>query len=382
VKPKNWLGTLAAGEAVLEVVPRGAKSLSPRWRARLDENIGTIVRVAMERDVVRLGEANFGPAASHFERGVEALCDLMLAARRRRILRTYSVHTEESPALRGRLRFPEQTLLAVERPGFFASEWSDLGENHPVARFLKGALELVRPRVGANVRQRVDSVLAELDRVPESDLALAAPPAGWRSRIPLEYGQAVDLAEQLLDGRGAGLLAGSTFARTDIVLTAPAFERFVERLTRDAASAAGYPTHFKPRGRYLGQWVAGPKPGTLVAEVIPDVEGRSQAGKTKLIVDAKWKELLPTRPGLGVASSDLYQMLAYASRIGCANAVLVYPWTGVSSPFDEPPCLLLRHSAVTVCIRVVALPLLWANFGDIRSELERALAPALDPTLS
>jgi 5-methylcytosine-specific restriction endonuclease McrBC regulatory subunit McrC len=382
VKPKNWLGTLSAGKAVLEVVPRGAKSLSEPLRARLDENIGTIIRIAMERDVIRLGEAEFSASASHFERGVEALCDLVLAARRRRILRAYSVYTEESSALRGRLRFPEQSLLAIERPGFFASEWTDLDEDHPVARFLKGALELLRLRVGGYLRQRVEGVLAELDRVPESDLALVAPAAGWRSRVPCEYGQAVDLAEELLEGRGVGLLAGSTYARTDIVVTPPAFERFVERLTRDVAAAVGLRTRFKPGGRYLAQWVVGPTPGALAAEVIPDAEVRSSRGETVVIVDAKWKELVPTREGLGVASSDLYQMLAYATRLACGNAVLVYPWTGASSPFEEPPCLLLKHSAGELRVRVFALPLLWDDFDGVRSELASALTPTMDMALA
>jgi 5-methylcytosine-specific restriction endonuclease McrBC regulatory subunit McrC len=375
VRPRNWLGTLAAGKSVLEVVPRGAKSLSSSLRAKLDENIGTMVRIAMERDVIRLGEAEFRPSESHFERGVEALCDLVLAARRRRILRTYSVHREESSALRGRLRFPEQSLLAIERPGLFASEWADLDEDHPVARFLKGALELLRLRVGGYVRQRVESVLAELDGVPTSDLALVAPAPDWRSRVPREYGQAVDLAEELLEGRGVGLLAGSTYARTEILLTVPAFERFVERLTRDVASAAGYATRFKPGGRYLGRWAVGPSAPALAAEVIPDVEVRSPAGEPLILVDAKWKELVPTRPSLGLASSDLYQMLAYATRLGCSHAVLVYPWTGESAPFDESPSLVVTHSGGELRIRVVGLPLLWETLDDVRSELSKAIAP-------
>jgi 5-methylcytosine-specific restriction endonuclease McrBC regulatory subunit McrC len=351
------------------------KSLSPSLRAKLDVNIGTMVRIAMERDVIRLGEAEFGPSESHLERGVEALCDLVLAARRRRILRTYAVHREESSALRGRLRFPEQSLLAIEHPGFFASEWTDLDEDHPVARFLRGALERLRLRVGGYVRQRVESVLAELDRVPVSDLALVVPAADWRSRIPREYGQAVDLAEDLLEGRGVGLLAGSTYARTEILLTAPAFERFVERLTRDVASAAGCATRFKPGGRFLGQWVIGPSAGALAGEIIPDVEVRSAAGEPLILVDAKWKELVPARPSLGVASSDLYQMLAYATRLGCGHAILVYPWTGESAPFDEPPSLALAHAGGELHIRVVALPLLWETLDDVRSELTGAIAP-------
>ena len=54
----------------------------------------------------------------------------------------------------------------------------------------------------------------------------------------------------------------------------------------------------------------------------PDVsfnEGRSW------ILDTKWKLLDLTDSKLNVSQSDLYQMLAYATRYGCPDIVLLYP---------------------------------------------------------
>jgi hypothetical protein len=68
-------------------------------------------------------------------------------------------------------------------------------------------------------------------------------------------------------------------------------------------------------------------------------------------------------------------MLAYATRLGCSHAVLVYPWTGESAPFDESPSLVVTHSGGELRIRVVGLPLLWETLDDVRSELSKAIAP-------
>ena len=52
-----------------------------------------------------------------------------------------------------------------------------------------------------------------------------------------------------------------------------------------------------------------------------------------VVLDAKWKAL---RPGeektLGVAQSDVYQMLAYARSYGASRLILLYPWTGELPP--------------------------------------------------
>ena len=47
-------------------------------------------------------------------------------------------------------------------------------------------------------------------------------------------------------------------------------------------------------------------------------------------LDTKWKRLTPREPRcertLGVASSDVYQMLAYARAYGAGRLILLYPW--------------------------------------------------------
>ena len=45
-----------------------------------------------------------------------------------------------------------------------------------------------------------------------------------------------------------------------------------------------------------------------------------------IVIDTKWKRLDPGKPNLGVAESDVYQMLAYARAYSARHLVLLYPW--------------------------------------------------------
>ena len=45
-----------------------------------------------------------------------------------------------------------------------------------------------------------------------------------------------------------------------------------------------------------------------------------------IVLDTKWKHLASDEKTLGVAQSDVYQMLAYARAYGAIRLVLLYPW--------------------------------------------------------
>ena len=54
-----------------------------------------------------------------------------------------------------------------------------------------------------------------------------------------------------------------------------------------------------------------------------------EAPHGSVVLDAKWKWLAPREPRrekLGVAESDVYQMLAYAQAYDAKRLVLIYPW--------------------------------------------------------
>jgi 5-methylcytosine-specific restriction enzyme subunit McrC len=66
-------------------------------------------------------------------------------------------------------------------------------------------------------------------------------------------------------------------------------------------------------------------PGKSVFHLIPDILLTSPHGNPFLIADMKYKKISPKAADGGVAEGDAYQMLAYARRWNCPQALLIYP---------------------------------------------------------
>ena len=60
----------------------------------------------------------------------------------------------------------------------------------------------------------------------------------------------------------------------------------------------------------------------------PDISLRSD-GKTKVILDTKWKRVNEDGNDLkhGISQADVYQLFAYGKKYRCKQVALVYPKT-------------------------------------------------------
>ena len=75
----------------------------------------------------------------------------------------------------------------------------------------------------------------------------------------------------------------------------------------------------------------------------PDIVIEAPHGS--VVLDTKWKSLAPREPRrekLGVAQSDVYQMLAYAQAYDARRSVLIYPW---NRKIDVPAGLCRKWTA-------------------------------------
>lgn len=363
IKPKNWVGTISSAEFVLEVLPRGAKSLGPQAQGQLSRNLDQMLRVGLTDRRIELSEAALASGASRFEPALEALADMTLLARRKKVLRAYRAVEGFSRIFRGRLSFPAQSLEQVRRPGTFAAARVELHEDTPENLFLKAAIVRLLPRVSGRVRRRLEEAHAQFDAVADVSEPWQEYVRIRRDRLQPEYAAAIDLAEGLLRGSVGGLLAGSARNRSEIVYTPELFERFVARTADDVAKGLGYQAQPKASGRYLGSWINGPRAGRGSFELIPDVEIRGKALASCLVIDAKWKWLDLSSPTLGVQPEDLHQAAVYGARLGCRRVALAYPWLGDQSPFltDASRGLATAGKLAPLEVHILAVPLLWAE---------------------
>ena len=101
------------------------------------------------------------------------------------------------------------------------------------------------------------------------------------------------------------------------------FEAFIGRTLKRAL--APRTVHLQHRRRSA---LTGPSGEPLFA-LLPDAVIEDSDDRP-IIVDTKWKRLTPCARGckttLGVARSDIYQMLAYARAYDARRLVLIYPW--------------------------------------------------------
>lgn len=379
VKPTNWAGSLSAGEILLEVVPRGTFSLSEGERQKLDRSLGEMLHMALGTEPLSIGEGEANPNGSRFERAVEALCELVLAARRKQVLRAYRVREERNRTPKGTLRFPAQAIVALQHPGHSACRWVELSEDTAENRFLKAVLGLAERRVGGALRRRVGEALVAFEQASEAPDPLLEYERIDLGRLSSEYAEAIELGKSLLEGHAAGILAGNLASRSELIFLPDLFQGFLGRVAQGFAAARGMECQLEMRGRHLSRWRTGPFAGARLVELIPDVElAQPLAAEPELILDAKWKAIAPASPGFGITASDVHQMTAYALRLGCRRIALAYPWLGERSPFGEDPVMEVESAAGALSLTVIAVPLLWEDQGEIVA----ALAEKLDGLLA
>jgi 5-methylcytosine-specific restriction enzyme subunit McrC len=378
VRPTNWMGTISTERTTLEVLPRGAAALSEAGRARLDSSVGQMLDLAFAGRSLLVGPGQSQLGGNRINRAIDALCDRILEARRTRILRRYVTRDQLTRSVRGQLRFPPQAAASVQRPGQFACRWVELDEDVPENRYMKTALLQWRSRTTGGLRRRVDETLANLDHVQvASRPALEWSRIRWE-RLPPIYLDALGLARELAEGRGARLLAADVATQSEIVFMDRLWQAFAGRLTRLVADQAGLRSRFEEPGRHLATWLDGPQESKESVELLPDAEIVAPGSTAPLLlIDAKWKVLTPTTAGMGIDASDVHQMLAYAHGLDCRDGLLLYPWIGTTPPLQPASILRVGVGPESLRLRIAAIPLLWQTIAEPIAHVRSTIAPIL-----
>ncbi|MBE0410926.1 MAG: hypothetical protein IBX69_14495 [Anaerolineales bacterium] len=72
-----------------------------------------------------------------------------------------------------------------------------------------------------------------------------------------------------------------------------------------------------------------------VFKLVPDVVLHNLSGVPLVILDTKYKTLLPEQRKLGVSEGDFYQMLAYLTRMNCDHGLILYPQVSTGQTFRQ-----------------------------------------------
>lgn len=147
------------------------------------------------------------------------------------------------------------------------------------------------------------------------------------------------------------------------------FEEYVGHIARIALGRTGLAVDLQA-SVYLAKEMHGKRNVFLLT---PDILVRSGRAPWA-VIDTKWKILDPHEHNLGVSSSDIYQVLAYAHRYETDLAVLLYPHRGALGQAGIQKEFLIQGSrADSVCVQVCTVDL--SSFESIAEQLERAFLP-------
>ncbi len=282
----------------------------------------------------------------------------LLSAVRRGLPRRYIGHEDDLKLLRGRLNVTRQVTYLAARPDLLACRFDELSEDTPLNRVLKAAVwRLVRvARTAANVR-RLAELTARFEFVGDTPDPLREPVR--LDRTNTAFHDLHRLARLFLTGDWQSTTGGEATGFTLLFPMNELFEQFIGQSLKRAFGSGRvrlqdqtYSALIDDAGKTAGN--GKPKP---LFNLQPDAVIETPAGATgppadldtrwmrqstadgyrgrvqpgpPIVLDTKWKRLTPHEPRcertLGVASSDVYQMLAYARAYGAGRLILLYPW--------------------------------------------------------
>ena len=203
-----------------------------------------------------------------------------------------------------------------------ACRFDQLSEDTPLNRVFKAVVSrLAGVARSVSTTRRLAELSARFDRVGDS-------PAPLREAVRLDrtntaFHDVYRLARLFLERHWQSTAAGKASGVSLLFPMNELFELYIGRCLKRAL--ASRPVHLQHRGKFSLRTANDAGLFALVPDV---VVGEPAAGP--IILDTKWKRLTPRAPRchrtLGVAQSDVYQMLAYARAYGATRVVLVYPW--------------------------------------------------------
>lgn len=257
--------------------------------------------------------------------GAEALD--FLAGRLARLLRAraaaglhrgYAERNAAGPYLQGRLDVAAHLREAAAVRDRFPCHFEELTADVLCNQVPKATAERVlrSPLLGGGARAALGGALAAFDGVSPVGLGAESFARAGPDRLTEDYRPLLDLCRLLADGLGPGEQTGPAPCPAFLLNLEQAFEQYVTRAVIDRLPAGG---RFTAAAQPL-LCANRPAAGQSALPIRPDLT-LDRDGCPVLVLDAKWKR---GRGGLPL-TADLYQVLAYATALGAARAVLVYP---------------------------------------------------------
>nr|WP_280740551.1 restriction endonuclease [Sphingomonas kaistensis] len=328
------VGVLAAPGCSLEILPKVDPQID-----EAGESIRTVRSRLVQMLHVALGlEPSTGAAAPHARQNetlldvfIRQFADGLLAEVRRSLPRQYEPCRDDLPALRGRLDVIRQFTIHAVRPERLACSFDALLSDTPLMRIMAACVrELSRYCTRLETQRKLSELRSLLSEITEVSVRSLPWSAVTIDRTNYRWKTLLRLARLLLgrEWQSTGHREGSPDGLALLFPMNDLFEAYVAALLRRAMAGTDIEVVEQGGLRYcLGRWDADESCVGTVFQTRPDILLRDTSGRTKAIIDTKWKKLSPDPLDRkhGISQADVYQMMAYARIYECAELMLLYP---------------------------------------------------------
>jgi len=295
---------------------------------------------------------------------------------RKRSFLSYQEVQENIQTIRGRIDFPKHLRENAWRARFdrFNCIYEVYQEDCLFSRILKYTASVVRARARANVNiALLTELLMRLDEVQDQRCTYLDCLKVRLNRYQRDFAPVLQYCAMILSSRMADASTDNYWIDYYLIDTNALFERFV----------AGYLI-----GECSENWVVKPKKrGDLARDYAGnlfqyenDALLKIRQNGERIIVDMKYKSVdLDNREAkYGIAQEDLYQMIAYATKRGIPQVLLIYPGCGEGSRSTRR--LVVDNALGGKQIRVTAcqIPMDSTDRVAIRETLEAAVGTDSD----
>lgn len=369
---QHLVGIVVTSETSCEILPKIDRDASGQ-ATQLRRQLIRMLEVAYDLPVA-------DDAATNLDVQDETLLEVLICrfvallkeAVRRGVPRAYWQHTDDLPALRGRLDVTRQfTTLAVS-PHRLACRFDEFTADIPLNQVVKAAIVRLRQLARSRAMQRS---LAELALIYADVSSVPAVALAWHE-IVVDRGNTrwmvlVRLAKLILGDRFQNTVQGADNGFALLFDMNALFERYVEKLLLPLATAEGW--HLKAQGGGNSCLYQEDEAKTLFA-TFPDIQ-LLRLGQVRRIIDTKWKRLTDRarNPKMEVKEQDVYQMMAYAQLYDCNDLVLLFPHHGGLT--SQMP-VHYRVAAVDGLVRLTIATVDLSNHIAARAGLRRLLMDA------
>lgn len=385
IRAQNYVGVIQLRGLIVEILPKITEIVDPvapfdvglKERELAQKNLLYMLSVAGE---IPFEERQLADQRSHRMPLIEALIDVFARALvrelRRGIPQAYVDRRENLVFVRGKvLHAINARMNAAHRERLF-SEYQEFLADTPLNRILLATCcqlqqLYLRPRTLMALGE-AELDLADVSHVQvtqEMFNSINLNRSTERFSAILGFCRMVLLGQTFVPGLGRARTFSLLFPMEKV------FEGFVGGFIRRYPLEMGL-TSAQVRLQSVGaaKWLVRTADGTGRFRLRPDILIEDSNGKTRSILDTKWK-----RPRTdvedaknGIAPSDMYQLYAYANRFNSPDNVLLYPAVaGVT-----PKVYYLEEAGVARRIRIEFLDItrdLYARRSELAGDLRRLL---------